>query len=95
MYVLPMAGFMELIKHEVMKEFSDRHFWDAAALVGGGCRVSPVRNPSFPFPSIISLIACAHSLQFLPFNFSMARWSGELLNALGEPMEEFISDSLS
>ena len=25
-YVLPMVGFMELIKHEVMKEFSDRHF---------------------------------------------------------------------
>ena len=63
MYILPMTGFMELIKHEVMKEFSDCHFWDvAAASVGSGRQVSPVRNPSFPFPSITSLIACAHSL---------------------------------
>ena len=62
MYVLPMTSFMELIKHEGMKEFSNRHFWDAIASVGGGCRVSPVRNPSFPFPLITSLIVYAHSL---------------------------------
>ncbi|XP_034677192.1 phospholipase SGR2-like [Vitis riparia] len=39
-----MVGFMELIKHEVIKEFSDRHFWDAATSVGGGRRVSPWRR---------------------------------------------------
>ena len=62
MYVLSMTGFMKLIKHEVMKEFLDCHFWDAATSVGGGRRVSSIRNPSFPFSSIISLIVCAHSL---------------------------------
>ena len=57
MQVFPMAGFMELIKHEVIKEFLDRHFWDVATSVGGGCIVLSVRNPNFPFPSITSLIA--------------------------------------
>ena len=57
MQVFPMAGFMELIKHEVIKEFLDRHFWDVATSVGGGCIVLSVRNPNFPFPSITSSIA--------------------------------------